>query len=86
MNPHPVHAEAPGSLRWRCRRGIKELDLILQAWLEGSYRSATAAERARFAAFLDLPDPEMAACLLAQAAPADPDFAPLVAQLARPRS
>jgi antitoxin CptB len=80
-----VNTEAPGSLRWRCRRGIKELDLMLQAWLEGPYRSATPAERARFAAFLDLPDPEMAACLLARAAPADPDFAPLVAQLARPR-
>jgi len=62
---------------------MKELDLILQAWLEGPYRSATAAEQARFAAFLELPDPEMAACLLAHAPPADPDFAPLVAQLAR---
>ena len=36
---------------------MKELDLILQGWLERRYAGASAAERALFAQFLELPDP-----------------------------
>jgi antitoxin CptB len=75
----------PGQLLWRCRRGMKELDLLLQGWLEVRYGSASAAERARFEAFLALPDPEIAGYLLAHATPADPAVAALVDQLVQPR-
>jgi len=60
---------------------MKELDLMLQGWLEQRYPGATEAERARFEAFLALPDPQIAGLLLAHAAPADPNFVPLVDQL-----
>jgi antitoxin CptB len=73
---------APGELVWRCRRGLKELDLILGQWLEWRYPQASADERTLFARFLELPDPELAGYLLNHARPADPDFAALVAQLA----
>ena len=63
---------------------MKELDLLLQGWLEQRYPGATAAERARFEAFLALPDPEIAGLLLA-GTPADPAFAVLVDQLVHPR-
>ena len=72
---------APGQLVWRSRRGVKELDLILQAWLEHRYGWASADERALFAQFLELPDPEIVGYLLGQARPADPAIAALVAQL-----
>ena len=64
---------------------MKELDLLLQSWLEQRYGSATAAERARFEAFLALPDPEIAGFLLAHEIPADPAIAALVEQLVQPR-
>jgi len=51
-------------LAWRCRRGVKELDLLLLAWLEGYFEAATAEQRAGFAALLELPDPELACYLL----------------------
>jgi antitoxin CptB len=73
---------APGQLVWRCRRGVKELDLILGRWLDRRYAQASANERALFERFLDLPDPELAGYLLQDAKPADPDFAALIAQLA----
>ena len=76
---------APGQLAWRCRRGVKELDLILSGWLERRYGLASDDERAQFARFLDLPDPELAAYLLRDERPADPAFAALVAQLAAAR-
>ncbi|MGH8253027.1 MAG: succinate dehydrogenase assembly factor 2 [Steroidobacteraceae bacterium] len=76
---------APGELVWRSRRGTRELDLMLMTWLEESYDQASAAEKANFVRFLDLPDPEMAAYLLRHEKPADPAFAALVAQLAAAR-
>ena len=33
-------------LAWRCRRGMKELDLLLGGWLRQNYAQASAAERA----------------------------------------
>ncbi|MDE2218851.1 MAG: succinate dehydrogenase assembly factor 2 [Gammaproteobacteria bacterium] len=77
---------APGQLAWRCRRGVKELDLILGDWVERRYAQASDSERALFQRFLELPDPELAGYLLHDAKPADPDFAALVAQLAHDRS
>lgn len=72
-------------LRWRCRRGMKELDLILGQYLESDYPAASSRERDAFARFLDLPDPELAAYLLGSVVPEDPDFARLADRLIRPR-
>jgi len=61
---------------------MKELDLILQGYLEHRYEAASTEERSLFAQFLELPDPEMAAYLLRQDPPPDPALASLLAQLA----
>ena len=71
-----------GYLHWRCRRGMKELDLVLQAWLDRRYAQASPAERTLFARFLELPDPQLACYLLGNEIPDDPAMAALVAQLA----
>jgi antitoxin CptB len=67
-------------LVWRCRRGMRELDLMLLRWLEQRYEDASPAQRAQFEALLDLPDPQLAAWLLQGAAPM-PQFAALIATL-----
>ena len=46
-----------GELRWRCRRGMKELDQLLLAYAERHYESATEQERRLFNELLTLPDP-----------------------------
>jgi antitoxin CptB len=43
-------------LRWQCRRGMKELDVVLLRWLERDFVAADAAQRAAFAALLRLED------------------------------
>ena len=43
-------------LRWRCRRGMKELDVLLVRWLERNWAGANAARRAGFVAMLDAED------------------------------
>ncbi|BCX81318.1 antitoxin CptB [Methylomarinovum caldicuralii] len=48
---------APQPLRWRCRRGMRELDVLLERWLARHWDTATAVERAAFARLLSYPDP-----------------------------
>ena len=52
-----------GRLAWRCRRGMKELDLVLMRYLQQRWPAASRAERASFERILDLPDPLLAAYL-----------------------
>ena len=66
---------------WRCRRGMKELDLILNAWLVDCWPTAGVAEKAQFERFLELPDPVIAAYLLGRDAPDDPPTRALIEQL-----
>jgi antitoxin CptB len=52
-----------GRLAWRCRRGMKELDLVLMRYLRERWPGAELEERASFERILDLPDPLLAAYL-----------------------
>ena len=52
-------------LKWQCRRGMKELDILLEHWLEAQYESASDADKQAFQRLLALPDPELARYLLA---------------------
>lgn len=58
-------------LEWRCRRGMKELDLLLVRYLKNRFAQATTEERAAFVEFLELPDPEIAGYLVAGDVPED---------------
>jgi antitoxin CptB len=71
----------PRKLEWRCRRGMKELDILLTRYLRRHFEQASAAERAAFAEFLELPDPEIAGYLLAGHEPADSRYAHLCRDL-----
>ncbi len=51
-------------LRWQCRRGTKELDLLLQRYLETGYLSADAEEKALFLELLTLEDDDLLAVLM----------------------
>jgi antitoxin CptB len=44
-------------IRWRCRRGIKELDHLLLLYFENYYQKANESERACFEEILSLQDP-----------------------------
>ncbi len=75
-------AAAAGRTLWRCRRGMKELDVLLERYARAAPSGeATAAERALFEALLELPDPVLAGYLLAGDPPADPRMAQLVARI-----
>ena len=64
-------------LEWRCRRGMKELDLLLLRYLRDRHEHAASDERAAFAEFLELPDPDLVRYLIAGDVPNDPRHAAL---------
>lgn len=68
-------------LRWQCRRGMRELDVILSRYLETDYRGAGAQGRQVFQALLRRQDPEIASWILGREVPADPPTAALVERL-----
>ena len=68
-------------LLWRCRRGMKELDLLLERYAHLMRARASAAERGAFARLLDLSDPQLARYLLGQDVPRDPELAGLVRRI-----
>ena len=70
-----------GRLAWRCRRGMKELDLLLLDYLQRDWLLAPAPERVAFDRILELPDPVLAAYLLGDAQCTDPELASLLATL-----
>lgn len=51
-------------LAWRCRRGMLELDLLLQPFVSQGYHQLDAAQRQAFATLLEYPDQEMLDLLL----------------------
>lgn len=73
-------------LRWRCRRGMRELDVVLQGYLENCYSQAPAAEQRAFEALLELQDPQLLAYLLGGDAPHDPEQMHVIARLTHART
>jgi len=46
-------------IRWRCRRGLLELDLVLQAFLERGYGRLDGGQRRLFDELLEQPDNDL---------------------------
>ncbi|OUD14278.1 succinate dehydrogenase assembly factor 2 [Thioflexithrix psekupsensis] len=53
------NAQFISRLRWHCRRGMRELDLLLTRYLNEHYPEASAEEQLAFQELLELPDPEL---------------------------
>ena len=70
-------------LRWRCRRGRRELDLLLQRYLSDRYEYAGAAEQAGFEALLERSDPELEDLLTGRLAPDSPQQARVIERIRR---
>ena len=43
-------------LKWRCRRGMLELDLLLNSYLDRNYSAMSPGQGAVFSEILDYPD------------------------------
>ena len=72
-------------LVWRCRRGTKELDVMLERYLTHDFAAASSAELEVFERLLALPDERLAQYLYGHETPTDPALAALAGRIARHR-
>ena len=56
-------------LKWLCRRGMKELDVLMEQYLATRYPQATEAEQQAFREVLDMDDPDIYAICVKRMAP-----------------
>jgi len=70
-------------LRWRARRGMRELDQLLERWLARCWADAPAHERALFERLLDCEDDVLWSWCLGHAAPSDAELAALIHAITR---
>jgi antitoxin CptB len=69
-----------GRLRWRCRRGTRELDELLRGYLDDGFETAPAAVQDAFRLLLEAPDEAIQAYCLGGVRP---EQAPLAAVVER---
>ena len=68
-------------LRWRSRRGLLELDLVLERWWAGAGRGIGAAEARALERLLALPDNDLLDLVMHRAESPDSELRVLVEQL-----
>ena len=68
-------------LRWRCRRGMRELDSLLLDFFDLFAARMTEGEIAAFERVLELPDPTLHSYLLGRSAPEDVATAELIGRI-----
>lgn len=70
-------------LRWRCRRGMRELDELLIPFFDRRYATLDEVERVAFGRLLEYPDPVLLELLLQRMSTSDPSIAHVVAEIRR---
>lgn len=79
VNPHDSeHAR----LRWRCRRGMRELDVLLGRYLDRRWAQADIGERVSFERLLAVEDDLLWRWFMGREPIVDPELAELVALIA----
>ena len=58
-------------LKWHCRRGMRELDVLLMRYMDREYPDADPEHQAAFETLLSLQDPEILALLTGRVAAED---------------
>jgi len=81
-DPGPADRAALGKLRWRCRRGMRELDELLTRYVDEQYATAPAAQQAAFRELLDTEETLLYAWFLGRATPPDPVLAGVIDRIA----
>jgi|TARA_B110000467_G_C17999459_1_gene304660 antitoxin CptB len=65
-------------LRWRSRRGMLELDLLLLPFFDEEYRGLSTERQAAYVTLLEQDDPDLHVWFSQKGEPEDPDLLDLV--------
>jgi len=65
-------------IRWHCRRGLLELDVVLTRFLDRHFERLSPQQRAAFKRLLDYPDHELWHFVTGKQPPPDADTARII--------
>lgn len=68
-------------VRWACRRGMLELDVLLQPFVESQYQDLNDQDKLDFIRLLTCEDPELFAWFMGHEQCADPALAKMIIQV-----
>lgn len=66
------------AMRWRCRRGMRELDVLLGGWLDNHWTGAPVGERMAFQRLTECEDDQIWSWIMGRGFPDDPDLQRMV--------
>jgi antitoxin CptB len=68
-------------LRWRCRRGMRELDVMLTRYLDRVWATASSTEHDAFVQLVELQDPDLFGYLVGRNTPAEESQRAVIARI-----
>lgn len=74
-NVNMEHAAQRSRLLWQCRRGMLELDAMLQAFMDKAYDDLSEQQQKAFEILLQTPDQLLLEYLMGRTIPIDKDVA-----------
>ena len=86
MTPSPNKTDhlkemSPQALRWQCRRGMLELDILLNEFVETQYAQLNQVQRQTFSLLLSYPDQTLYELLMDKMAASDNTIADMVQRI-----
>ena len=81
MTNSPVQPLHPRQLVWRCRRGIRELDVLFGGFLEAQYPTLSHEQQLSFELLLEQQDPLIMDWLFGRSTPDDARLVEIIAVL-----
>ncbi len=68
-------------LLWQCRRGMLELDMLLQPFVRQHYAQLSTTQQQQFMALLEYPDQTLQAWFFQEQLPEDKDLIAMIAKI-----
>ncbi len=68
-------------IRWHCRRGMLELDILLENFFDRYYLKLSSEERALFQEILETNDQQLYNWLMGKESPDDPKWSEMINQI-----
>lgn len=81
MEPETSTLPSTPSIRWQCRRGMLELDMLLLPFLNTVYETLAVEQKKAFIDLLAFPDQEIYAFLLVRQIPDSPTLQSIVQRI-----
>lgn len=76
-----MNKQIPPNLRWACRRGMLELDILLGNFLENAYLTSTSHEQELFEKILKCEDQDLFEWLTHKKTPSNADISFMVEKI-----